>query len=373
MHERIVELKRAIVRLEDHNDRLRWAMVMHTTINRIAAHQMQVLLGEDHWDATLTPYSTFLPRVATPAPHAVWSGALGACNRCSGNPVDTGNGHGPENHLHRQCTSAHPPPTRPATGTAVTIATVVPAVGTAAAARPHVSAATATAGPPAATFNAVATAAIASLTDAARPAVTTTTTASLADAARPVANTAATQPAAAINAVTTAIDQPPPPPHSAPPLPPSSPEPSWLTTPYNAAAAVTATADTTEAAAVDAAEAAAAPVRCRAATACTAHPHADPPAAGAVLLCAVAHHPRRLERHDARAPRQRPPRACRTSCQRLRLLMAHDSRGLERAHARPAWQWTLHPTSLRTLLLSCLRGHCCYPPPVAGTAVVIQD
>ena len=34
---------------------------MHTTINRIAAHQMQVLLGENHWDwdATLAPYSTF--------------------------------------------------------------------------------------------------------------------------------------------------------------------------------------------------------------------------------------------------------------------------------------------------------------------------
>jgi len=259
MHKRIVELKRAIVRLDDHDDRLRRAMVMHTTINRIAAHQMQVLLGEDHWDATLSPYSTFLPRVATPAPHAVWSGTLGACNRCSGNPVDTGNGHGPGNHLHRQCTRAHPPPTRPATGTAVTIATVIPAVGTAAAARPHGYAAAATAGPPAATFNAVATAATASLTDAARPAVTTATTASIADAARPAANTAATQPAAAINAVTAAIDQPPPPRHSAPPSPPSSPEPSRLTTPYNAAAAVAATADTTEAAAADAAETAAAP------------------------------------------------------------------------------------------------------------------
>jgi len=38
MRDRIVELKRAIVQLEDHDDRLRWAMVMHTTINRIAAH-----------------------------------------------------------------------------------------------------------------------------------------------------------------------------------------------------------------------------------------------------------------------------------------------------------------------------------------------
>jgi len=168
--------------------------------------------------------------------------------------------------------------------------------------------------------------------------------------------------------------QPPPPPPSAPPFPSSSPEPSRLSTPYDAAAAATATARRHRGRCRRLRRGRCRPIRCRTATACAAHPHADPPAAGAVLLCALAHNPRRLERYDARASRQRPPRAGRTSCHQLRLLMAHDSRGLECAHARPAWQRTLHPTSFGTLLVlrRCLRGYCCYPLPMAGPAVVIH-
>jgi len=190
MRTRIAELKHAIVRLKDHNDRLRRAMVMHTTINRIAAHQMQVLLREDDWDATLEPRSTFHTPASTPAPHTVWSRVLNACHNCSGNPVDTGNGHGPGNHLHRHCTRAHLPPTRPATGTAITVATVV-AMSTLPPAAAHAASPT---------LNATAAAA------ATPPAVTidTVAAASPTAAAHPAVNTAATQPAAAINAVAAA-------------------------------------------------------------------------------------------------------------------------------------------------------------------------
>jgi len=125
MRARITELKQAILRLEEHDDRLRRAMVMHTTINRIAAHQMRVLPGEDDWVPTPEPRPTLRTRVPPPAPRVVWSPVLSACHNCSGNPVDTGNGHGPGNHLPRHCTRAYLPPTQPATGTAITVATVV--------------------------------------------------------------------------------------------------------------------------------------------------------------------------------------------------------------------------------------------------------